>query len=132
MKKKIEIDIKYSVESDNLYVALCDERSHYGSMEYQDNVILFKNREKGNIIGFEILNFKNFNEKAIQFDETTKIVFKKQFDSLKSLIYAFESKSKFPEVLESINKESKDNIIENPSKFFPEKSIPITASITLR
>ena len=59
--------------------------------------------KKGNIIGFEILNFKNFNEKAIQFDETTKIVFKKQFDSLKSLIYAFESKSKFPEVIR-INK----------------------------
>lgn len=137
MTKKLEneIDIRYSLEVDNLFVALCDERSSFGSMNYQDDVIIFKNRDNGRIVGFEILHFKEFGETEIIFGEGKTANFGELFNLLKFNIYRYElnrkSSTVFAELVMKLwgtkkTLESKEETVNHPSEFIPslEKTLP--------
>lgn len=65
-----EILFKYFVPTDTLYIELSKNRSNVGDIEYQDNVILFRDEKTENITGIEILNFNSFKENVIKVSDT--------------------------------------------------------------
>lgn len=87
--------MRYFFPSDNLYIELSNKKSPLGDEEFQDDVILHRDPKSNEIVGIEILHFKDFTKlnnyvqisKNKVIDMSTHFRFLRAFISLQDIMF---------------------------------------------